>query len=161
MTEAAIQRAVLAYLRTAVCQPAHFHVTDLGSMSESDRKRRGRAGGASGWPDITGCADGRFIALEVKSAKGRVRKAQTAVLDALTAAGGVVGVVRSVEDAARLLHAGGVALRAWPAGMARPAELRDSRPCDTENKRAEEAVGSDPGSRPTPIGLGGGHDAAR
>ena len=136
MSEAAVQRAVLAYLRTAVCQPAHFHVTDLGSMSESDRKRRGRAGGASGWPDITGCADGRFIALEVKSAKGRVRKAQTTVLDALRAAGGVVGVVRSVEDAARLLHAGGVALRAWPAGMERPAELRDSRPCVSEKKRA-------------------------
>ena len=54
-----------------------------------------------------GCADisvvvpplGRFVGLEVKSAKGKVRKDQVTYAAGLTAQGGLYFIVRSVEDA--------------------------------------------------------------
>lgn len=54
-----------------------------------------------------GCADisvivpplGRFVGLEVKSAKGKIRKDQVTYAAGLTAAGGAYFIVRSVQDA--------------------------------------------------------------
>ncbi len=54
-----------------------------------------------------GCADisviipslGRFVGLEVKSAKGKVRPEQVAYAAGLTAQGGLYFIVRSVQDA--------------------------------------------------------------
>lgn len=54
-----------------------------------------------------GCADislvvpysGRFVGMEVKSARGRIRKDQVTYAKVLTEAGGLYFVVRSVEDA--------------------------------------------------------------
>lgn len=54
-----------------------------------------------------GCADisvvvpplGRFVGLEVKSAKGKVRKDQVTYAEGLTAQGGLYFLVRSVQDA--------------------------------------------------------------
>ena len=59
----------------------------------------------SSLPDIIGCFDGRFVGLEVKRPSNRhgVTPGQQAELDKLSAAGGLVGVVTSVEEALTLL----------------------------------------------------------
>lgn len=46
---------------------------------------------------------GRFVAIEVKSAGGRVGDHQRRFLEAVTREGGLAGVARSVEDAARIV----------------------------------------------------------
>lgn len=57
-----------------------------------------------GSADVIGIApDGQFLAVEVKLPRGRVSHEQRQFLDAVTAAGGVAGVARSVEDAVGLL----------------------------------------------------------
>lgn len=53
-----------------------------------------------GGADLLGVApDGRFLAVEVKTATGRVSKEQKRFIDAVNRAGGLAGVARSVEDA--------------------------------------------------------------
>lgn len=53
-----------------------------------------------GGSDIVGvCADGRFLAIEVKTATGRVTKEQQTFIDAVCRAGGRAGVARSVNEA--------------------------------------------------------------
>ena len=55
-----------------------------------------------GYRQIDGIA--QFVALEVKSATGRATAEQTLFLDHITAAGGLAGIARSVDDAARILQ---------------------------------------------------------
>jgi hypothetical protein len=61
----------------------------------------------SGWPDITACAPGagRLVAVETKTVRGRLRPAQTAVLERLKAAGAIVCVPRSLDDLRRVIEA--------------------------------------------------------
>jgi hypothetical protein len=49
-------------------------------------------------PPVVATIRGIFLAIEVKSATGRLRPAQQAFLDTVTAAGGRAFVARSVED---------------------------------------------------------------
>ena len=57
-----------------------------------------------GGSDIIGIApDGRFLAVEVKTARGRVSPEQQRFIDAVNKAGGIAGVARSVQDALSLL----------------------------------------------------------
>lgn len=60
----------------------------------------------AGLPDIIGCLNGRFFALEVKRPGGYygVTDRQQAVLDQVTVAGGIAKVVTSVEDVKYLLE---------------------------------------------------------
>lgn len=61
--------------------------------------------GPKGFPDIHGFTKGgRALYLECKAAKGRVTDRQAAFLETAKASGCIAGVVRSVEDAERLLH---------------------------------------------------------
>ena len=53
-------------------------------------------------PDMVGQRVAVFTSIEVKSATGRLRPEQRQWLEAVQAAGGIAGVARSVEDAARL-----------------------------------------------------------
>jgi hypothetical protein len=48
-----------------------------------------------------------FLSIEVKTATGRLRPEQQQWLDAVQAAGGIAGVARNVEDAQRIMAAGG------------------------------------------------------
>jgi hypothetical protein len=65
------------------------------------------AGLCEGSSDLIGwTADGRFAAVEVKSARGRVRDSQRAFIEAVLRAGGVAGVARTLEDAQRILRGG-------------------------------------------------------
>ena len=54
-----------------------------------------------GYRTVDGVA--QFVALEVKTATGRLSAEQRQFIDVVTAAGGCAGVVRSVEDAQALL----------------------------------------------------------
>lgn len=68
-------------------------------VAEHQRGARVAYGLAPGSADLIGCLDGRFIALEVKTATGRVATAQTQWLDLVRRFGGFAAVVRSVDDA--------------------------------------------------------------
>lgn len=48
----------------------------------------------AGIPDILGCINGRFVALELKTEKGRASPLQGWVLAKILAAGGFVAIVR-------------------------------------------------------------------
>jgi len=68
------------------------------------RKRHGTAWGVAGDPDIYGCIDGRHFELEVKRPDGpQPTKLQRARLHSWATVGAIFGVVRSVEDALRIL----------------------------------------------------------
>lgn len=62
------------------------------------------AGLHPGSGDLIGWAGPRFVSFEIKSEKGRLRADQRVWHDAVTAAGGISGIVRSVDDALRLLR---------------------------------------------------------
>lgn len=58
-----------------------------------------------GSADLVGVAPcGRFLAVEVKTATGRVSEQQRVFLDAVLRAGGIAGIARSVDDAIALLR---------------------------------------------------------
>ena len=63
------------------------------------RGARVRYGLAVGSADLIGCLDGRFIALEVKTAAGRASPEQRQWLDLVRRNGGFAAVVRSVDEA--------------------------------------------------------------
>jgi len=51
-----------------------------------------------GVSDIIGIYKGRFLAIEVKTPKGKVTEAQRAFIDRVNKEGGIAFVARSVED---------------------------------------------------------------
>lgn len=58
-----------------------------------------------GSSDLIGiCPDGRFLAVEVKTSKGRVTDAQERFISAVTRMGGRAGVARDVQDALDILE---------------------------------------------------------
>ena len=59
-------------------------------------------------PDMVGQQVAVFAAVEVKAPRGRPTQEQTAFLEHITAAGGIAGIARSVEEAAGLLEGGAV-----------------------------------------------------
>lgn len=61
--------------------------------------------GRNGIPDILACYRGRFISIEVKQARGRVRPQQAYELERIRRAGGCAIVARDVEHVAILLDA--------------------------------------------------------
>lgn len=54
-------------------------------------------------PDMVGQTLAQFAAVEVKTPTGRPTPEQTAFLDHITAAGGLAGIARSVEEARQIL----------------------------------------------------------
>ena len=58
---------------------------------------RGTVYGRRGVPDIVGCMDGRFFAIEVKAGKNKPTKLQLLEHDAIRATGGVVLVVNEAN----------------------------------------------------------------
>ena len=58
----------------------------------------------AGIPDIVGCWKGRMFALEVKAQRGVATVLQTKTLEKIAEAGGVSGVVRSLDEAKELFR---------------------------------------------------------
>ena len=85
--ESKIQSKILSYLRTV---PGCWAV----KVVEANRR---------GCPDILACANGRFIALEVKSSTGRLSVLQQAEGRLIKITGGEWHVVRSVDDVKEIL----------------------------------------------------------
>jgi VRR-NUC domain len=107
-TEAEIQDAILDYLKT---QRIPHSITNAVRSYNGKGQIVRRI--APGWPDITGCLpvvfgplSGVFLAIECKSAKGKLRPDQAATLHALYQAGALVVVARSVDDVVAMLEAG-------------------------------------------------------
>ena len=62
--------------------------------------------GGKGGSDLIGVTpDGHFLAVEVKTPKGKPTKEQVTFIEAVKKAGGVAGIARSPEDALALIHA--------------------------------------------------------
>jgi hypothetical protein len=105
-TEAQILKAIIALLNR---HPKVAQCWRQNSGTFQERNRDGsvryiRANTAKGMSDIMGVMkDGRTLAIEVKSATGRMRPGQEEFLATIRQAGGVAGVCRSVEDAQALL----------------------------------------------------------
>ncbi|MDQ1077986.1 VRR-NUC domain-containing protein [Pseudoroseomonas cervicalis] len=73
---------------------------------------RKAAGVLTGMPDVCCVVPGRVtVWIEMKSKVGRATDAQLAMHERLRRAGHVVGIVRSIEDAAALMDRAGVPLR--------------------------------------------------
>ena len=87
-TEASIVRSIVNHLR----QRGYWYI-----------KTWGAGFGRGGVPDIIVCADGRFVALEVKNEAGRVSKLQEFEAAAIRKSGGAVEVVRSLDEAIAVL----------------------------------------------------------
>lgn len=94
--EKAIQRAICEWLTLAEIP---WTVTDAAHVTING-VTRGRAKICPGWPDITAvlAPEGVMLAIEVKSATGKLRADQEAILGQLKAAGAVVVVARSIEN---------------------------------------------------------------
>ena len=61
-------------------------------------KEHGGSYGSAGIPDIICCIHGRFVAFEVKTAKGRTTKLQDVIIRNIREACGVALVVRSLDE---------------------------------------------------------------
>ena len=106
-TEAQILKAIMKFL---AMHPKIAQCWRQNSGTFQERNRDGsvryiRANTAKGMSDIMGVLkDGRTLAIEVKTATGRMRPGQEEFLATIRQAGGVAGVCRSVEDAQALLE---------------------------------------------------------
>ena len=98
MRETSLMRAIRAAVN--VLPGARFWRNNVGVDSE----RGVRYGLGIGSADLVGVVHGTFVALEVKTTTGRVSDDQTRWLDAVRRCGGVAEVVRSVEDAVRVVQ---------------------------------------------------------
>lgn len=58
----------------------------------------------SGTPDVICCLEGKFIALEIKTAKGRTSALQDVHIEQIKNSGGVAAIVRSVEDVKQIVQ---------------------------------------------------------
>lgn len=70
-------------------------------VADPRRIKFGLCRGSSDLIGLTG--DGRFIAVEVKQQRGRVRPEQLKFIQAIKTSGGIAGVCRSVDDFRRLV----------------------------------------------------------
>lgn len=79
----------------------------LGTTISIVNPRRLHGGLCVGSSDLIGwTSDGRFLAIEVKTAKGRTAQEQVLFISAVRHAGGVAFVARSVEEALEGLEKG-------------------------------------------------------
>ncbi len=98
-----IENCILSFLKlrgVLVWQNSSVGIFD--SVKKIYRKKTG-IHHKIGVSDILGIYKGKFLALEVKSKKGKLSPAQLIFLDEVTRHGGIAHCVRSVEEVAKLL----------------------------------------------------------
>lgn len=90
-------------IRIGVADIAVTFRANVGMFQAGDRYVS--TGLPKGFPDLFGFrkSDAKFIAIEIKTAAGRLRKEQADMLKSLREAGALAGVARSVEEARRLI----------------------------------------------------------
>lgn len=89
MSEKALERRVKEYLNEV---PDCWHVKIHGHHMQD-----------SGLPDIIGCCDGNFFAIELKTLDGEVSKLQEIILKKINRTGGTAIVARSLETVQQMI----------------------------------------------------------
>lgn len=99
LTETPIQRAILDYLKMlgVFCWRNNTQGRKIGDKWIPTAGIRGGA-------DILGIFRGKPMAIEVKSAKGKLSEDQKSFLARFQAEGGLAGMVRSVDETKKLLE---------------------------------------------------------
>lgn len=87
------EKEITASIRSLLKQFGIFHY-----------KNHGGLGSAPGLPDITGCLNGKGFWLEVKTERGRLSPHQERFIKNIQDAGGIAGVVHSVDEVVELLN---------------------------------------------------------
>lgn len=120
-----IQSAIVTFLRRALPSDSYIFAVPNGTVLAGDAVARAKqsrklaaTGMTPGAPDLAILVRGQLIALEVKSATGRLQPNQKAAADQIFKSGGLYSVVRSAEEAERYLRSVGVQLRATLMGRA-------------------------------------------
>ena len=104
MTETELMRQIQL---EASRQGARLFRNNCGMCITVDNRRIRFGVGGPGGSDLIGWSGGAiFIAIEVKSERGRVRPEQKAFIDAVRAAGGRAGIARSVDEAIQIIKGG-------------------------------------------------------
>ncbi len=67
-------------------------------------KEHGGMYGVAGIPDIIICYKGRFVAMEAKVGKNKPTILQEKIIKEIKQAGGIAEIVRSVDDAKRVMQ---------------------------------------------------------
>jgi len=100
MTEADLQRAVMTWLTKRCIM--HFRMPLGAVMHQVGGNMIWKKNPLKGFPDIAGVLKrrdrGRFFAIELKTAKGRLSPEQNYWQMALAETGAAVAVIRSIED---------------------------------------------------------------
>lgn len=114
-----LQASIVRFLKIALPADSYFCAIPNGSVLAGDAKKRGMqmnrlktTGLRVGAPDLFILARGVFLALEVKTPKGKLADSQKAASDEIIHAGGLWAVVRSVEEVERFLRDSGIVLHA-------------------------------------------------
>jgi hypothetical protein len=104
--EVDIQKAICTYLQMLENQNKLFFFRS-GSGTVKTEKGSYFKSGKPGVPDISVIIDGRYIGLEVKTEKGKLTQIQEDCHQAIERVGGRCYVVRSVDDAIKIIESGG------------------------------------------------------
>ncbi len=116
-SEDAIQRAVVAHLRTRrLPGVAYFHVPNGGRRSPAEASVFAGLGVRAGVPDLVLIRDGHAFALELKAPGGRVSPAQTEMQQELERAGATVATAFGLDAALEQLESWGLLRRASRVG---------------------------------------------
>ena len=102
MSETQLQKAILQLLHIKYSHKAVFFRNNTGAVKSG--KSYIKYGLGVGSADIIGCLGGRFIALEVKLPKGRQSPDQMKWQGAIEHCGGFYAIVRSPEEAMRVIE---------------------------------------------------------
>jgi len=101
MKEKEIENAILQYLSLAYISNGVFFKNQSVGIFDRNKgvfRRPMNRYHIKGSSDILGCVDGRFIAIEVKGAKGRLSLHQKEFLNNINEKGGLAFVARSIND---------------------------------------------------------------
>lgn len=103
MSEQLLMKSILEALQLRYKGRAHFWRNNTGAMKTEGGHffRFGEVGS----PDVLGILQGgRFVALEVKTAKGKTSESQGAWLSRALSLGAIAGVVRSIDEAFTIIE---------------------------------------------------------
>lgn len=107
--EGPIHHAILAFLYRVLPTNAVYHHSpnelDMAGPSAARQVAKARKlGTKAGWPDIEIIWQGQFYGLEIKAPGGRQSPAQKDIERAIKQSGGHYAVVRSVDEASKILQ---------------------------------------------------------
>jgi len=112
--ESDIQRAILEYLLAKKVFCWRNHTTGVYDPRKKVFRSLTGAGALKGVADILGIYQGRPLAIEVKTRKGKPNEFQVAFLDKFRASGGIAFIACSVDDCRLFLEAA-EAEDLWPS----------------------------------------------